>query len=385
MRARSYNSLDELDQHIEQVAEKLIQTSTTTSAPSREFIQTFATFLQELIRAENEREALSGTKEPTTFPEGASGFPDQRIERQALFTSSVVGPLFTSATSVPPSGQLAPSVHLTKVLPTAHEDVRVLGDLRHEVASHEQRSLLEAGRFRLPMSKRIKNDPFVSFAFSRDQTDAVLDDRASSILNLVRHSAESQHQSESGMNGASTNNNEFSKPSNSVIEPDFGLTDDVLDVFQTEKSIDDEITVLLIDLARKQESRVSRSPFLDPDEEELAAARSIQEKLQTLIVEAEIAPRKLLTQGIRPDYTMAKFSPSYSGSLPPTIAQAIKATLVQSLSAPCTPLDFKRTKDFNIIKQGFGANSENTAQIQSRNNLEASARTAQSPAVRKTG
>lgn len=300
--------------------------------------------IKSLLRYEYDR-GLGKRSDNNSSSETLPGFPDRRPEQEILFTSSIAGPLFTSVAqgSIGDHIPTMPGhVHVIKVLPTPANETRILGDLHQDLYVRHSDDTIKAGHGRLVASKRLKYGPYESFSLERDRVNAVLDDKVSAVfLARPEPNSGSMQQSNNEMNG-SGDQAEVVRPKTDI--DDLTFDEDLLNFFQSTSDLQPDVTSMILQLSDLQNKRLSALSLTSPDAEEEALAQQITTALQDQIVRAEISPKQLLPSGVRSDFTFARLTQSYVGTLPPTIAQAIKATLVQNVAPSALPVSESNDK-----------------------------------------
>lgn len=351
---QDYATAEDLLEHIEQIKNviardwdtkpqaadtsviQMIGTDTKSKAATLARLDTLYRRVQALVKSERSR-AHSTSQETSdvamnAVKESLPGFPDRRPESQALFTGSVGGPLFSSIGQLDPALIPAPNVHISKVLPSGPAEFRVLGDITQDPVNNECVDIMKSRRERLLAVKRPKHTKFESFGLSSDRTDAIVDD-LDSLCNS-RHTGGKKKHKEIESEASMEEQDKLEVPS--TTGKDLSFSDELLGVFEgNSNSIDTyDVTASLLRLSSLQEMRLKISPFSSPSTEEQDLASRIATTLQDQILTADVVPKQVVHQGVRSNFTFPQLTASYYGTLPPTIAQATKATLFSTLPPP---------------------------------------------------
>lgn len=315
LRSNNYASFQEVIDHLSQLKPEMIFSGHEDSAKkAQEFLTTMQTKVEQFDHIEARRQENFGRSTPSAS-EPIAGFPSRCTEPQVLVVTSLAGLLFSSAGRSKEFCVLStPSVHLSRVLPVAPADARLLGDVRQDTAEIEQPDILSVRCEPLAVVRKLKRAAFESFGVQVDRGGTVLDDKISSCRMRSSKRGPGVTMEESGKSEA--------VPSEQAFAWDFGL----LDEFEAGNGSSPDITACLLKLSNIQNSRCSGSPFLDPSPAEIALAQRITTMLQKQISVAGLTPKDLLGKAKYVDLTFPQLTPSFAGTLPPTIAQAIKAT-----------------------------------------------------------
>lgn len=246
------------------------------------------------------------------------------IRSKALFMSTTSGPLYTSrlSSTLATGSPGIPAYMLdVDVIPSAPSTPRLLGDLSLPSKAKEHRDALNVRLQSILSTKRMKQGDFETFGPVEDRTDAMLpfENVAGCLYDRVF--------------------TEIEEPESKAQESDakdFEFDESLLDTFESE----DEVTKLIARLSTLQDTRIQRSPMAIPTDEEQRLAKQIRELLQSKIIDTGLKPKDLITNGVRQDYTFVRYTPSYTGSLPSTIAQIVPTTTFQTTPhAPRHPLE----------------------------------------------
>lgn len=334
--------------------------------------------LQSMVQLAQDQISLKSTKQeetPDVKSEVTPGFPDRPPESHALFASTVAGPLFTSSTHVLPDKDLLelPShLHIIRVLPTAATECRAIEDMYQMPTTAPGRDILESAREPIFASKSVRLTPYESFAPHRDTSGAIIDQRTINMCNLNKQRSANNNEGvvqpvasirkkqidtakeEAGPRPEAARNASDQSSIDATAKEGISQDDDnqvvpmdvdplqfdvdFLETFETEAERNDNISSMLIELSTVQTDRIAQSPFSAPSSEENDLAARITERLQQQIATTDVTPKQLLSRGVRGDYTFARFTPSFTGTLPPTIAQAVRATYSQVLPLRSHPL-----------------------------------------------
>lgn len=335
LKGQSISSSEELIEVLQTVTEQV--SNDVKEIPERQRLLTLAVELTKLVKnaITADDEPREDAKDSSEGTEDNRGFPDRVPERQALFTSSIAGPLFTSVAAV--SGSLSPStlpqgVHVSRVIPTPPAEFHALGDLVQTSNSMEESSTLLLHRQPVPLTRDINFETFQSFGPLHDQAEGFLTARS---INAYT----STHQDMISTHGTSPSR-ESQEPQTTEHEAtldNLDFDDDLLSAFESTKDQHDELTTSLLRLSELQDARVGMSPFGAPSNAEQDLGREILEMMRQKILAHGLQPKELLAE-VSHGYSFAKFTTAYNGLLPPTIAQAIRATQTQLLPQISHPL-----------------------------------------------
>ncbi|CCG81307.1 RSC complex subunit Rsc58 [Taphrina deformans PYCC 5710] len=340
-----YDSLVELSKHLTHAYQGLVPS--VKSSKAREQIARSYRYITTLIQLAS-KETPDGPKSPTNDSvEGPQGFPDRPPEKKALFASTVTGPLFTSATNLRAEDnnlELPSHLQLIDVLPTPSTGSRALEDLRQDPVLSERNTYLAAGRQAITTARPIRRSQHESFGPDVDSTGAILGrDTTNMLLTHLRSTKLKPPAANDDVDLKSKSNDDKTHD----IQPiDFSFDEDLLDTFDTQEVRDNDITTMLMELAESQSRRLAQSAFTSPSDEEQALAQTISRKLQETITNQGVKPAQLVSTGVRRDFSLMRYTPSYTGTLPPTIAQAVRATYAQVVPLKSQPFQTSRPQHF---------------------------------------
>lgn len=326
LQLQNYSDLQELIDDLARIREETRTKSAQDDPSERATASLLYSKVSSLIKSEQLRQSKELSTRVDSSKETLQGFPDRHPEPQVLFTSSVAGPLFSS------SGQLdgilieAPSIHVSQVLPSAPVNLRLIGDVLQDPVDNEFIDLLSVRREPLHAVKRPKQAKFESFGLGRDRSGTILDD--SDSVCVMRTSNQKRNDNETEQASKSEH---ITADDMLVRERELMIDEDLMSVFDAKSDESLDVTASLLKLSNLQATRLMASPFLGPSTDELALAAQITTQLQEKILESEVVPKHILNQGVRAGFTIPQMGPSYSGTLPPTIAQAAKATLATTI------------------------------------------------------
>ena len=289
--------------------------------------------LERVFVAESSPAEVNHQKPETT---STSAFPDRQMEKQALFTSSIAGPLFSStSTFCGPADalELPSNVYVSKVLPTPPSEFHAFGDLFQTCTTLESEDILSYGKQSISTSKAIAQGQFESFGLKHDHTEAIFDQNN----RLYTHSL--QRSCIDNKKGISQNDvvnpEEPIVPEASSDTPeanlDFDFDEDLISALESAAPPDVQLSRSLLQLSDMQRNRLALSPFSSPSNTEQSLAKQISDTLREAILGGDLQPKQLI-DGVRPDYSFARLTKAYNGTLPPTIAQAIRASQTQKVS-----------------------------------------------------
>lgn len=254
-------------------------------------------------------------------------------EKQALMVTSLAGPLFSAVASRLPGEppldiKLPQGVHLTRVLPVTSTETGLLMDLHPLKQAKKQASLLDVATKSIDAPKPVEHkDIFNGVRLDADSKGAYVAESDLLPLRFAKRKARAQ-----------ADGNKYAGDEMmgvvSTSSPDALLDDALIQAYEPQE----DAALLLAQLASLQESRFKKDPFAAPAAHEQSLAQQLQAYFAKAIMDKGLNPATLVdAKRKRKGFLLARYAPSYAGSLPPTVDQAVLSTRDTLLPHPEVP------------------------------------------------